>query len=177
MTRQPISTDQFKSNPVYLWQTQWLALVAGDFAKNEYNAMTVAWGSFGCMWKRPFVQIVVRPGRYTYEFLEKYDTFTLNVFPESQKNALNILGSKSGRDGDKIAETGLTLTPSKQIAAPAFEEAELIFECKKIYFQDMNPGNFLDARIDHNYPQKDYHRIYFGEIAAIEGVEKYREIK
>ena len=177
MKRQLISIDQFNSNSISLWQNQWLALVSGDFTKNDYNAMTVAWGSIGCMWNKPFAQIVVRPGRYTYEFLEKYATFTLNVFPEDYKKALQILGSKSGRDGDKIAETGLTLAPAQQAAAPVFQEAELVFECKKIYFQDMNPGQFIDPKIDKNYPQKDYHRIYFGEILALEGVEKYAGIK
>jgi flavin reductase (DIM6/NTAB) family NADH-FMN oxidoreductase RutF len=128
--------------------------------------MTVGWGSLGTMWGKPFAQVVVRPSRYTREFMEAYDTFTLCAFPENHRKALQLLGSKSGRDGDKIAEAGLTPAASSAVAAPCFEEAELVIECRKIYWQDMDAANFVDADIRKNYPQKDYHRIYFGEIVA-----------
>jgi len=81
------------------------------------------------------------------------------------------MGSKSGRDGDKIAEAGLTPIASSVVAAPAFDEAELIIECRKVYRQIMDPAGFLDAEIDTNYPAKDYHTIYFGEIVAVQGTE------
>ena len=147
---------------VHLWMKQWLLLTAGD--RDDYNTMTVAWGSIGCMWGKPFVQVVVRPVRHTYNFTEKYPTFTVTAFPEEWRPALKLLGTKSGRDGDKIAESGLTVAPSKVVDAPAFAEAELILECRKIYWQDMAPDQFLDDDIHNRYPQKDYHRIYYGEI-------------
>lgn len=129
--------------------------------------MTVAWGSLGAMWNKPFVQVVVRPVRYTYEFMERYDTFTLCAFPEAYRKALSLLGSKSGRDSDKIAESGLTPIPSTKVTAPGFAEADLIVECRKIYWDDFDPAHFLLPEIAQNYPQKDYHRVYFGEIVAI----------
>jgi len=166
-----IVADQFKTDIIDLWANQWMLLTAGDFEERKFNTMTVAWGSIGFIWNKPFVQVVVRPSRYTYEFMEKYDTFTLCAFPEKYRPALELLGSKSGRDGDKIAESGLHPIAASQVAAPVFAEAELVIECRKIYWQDLNPDHFLDATIQSNYPLKDYHRVYFGEILAISTAE------
>jgi len=118
--------------------------------------------------------VVVRPTRFTFELLEKYNSFTITAFDHKYKNALQLLGSKSGRDGNKIEETELTPTASELVDAPTFKEAELSVECRKIYWDDLKPGQFLDDTIDINYPQKDYHRIYFGEILNILGEEKYQ---
>jgi len=147
-----------------LWNTQWLLLTSGDFASGHYNTMTVSWGSLGCMWDRPLAMVVVRPVRYTYQFIEKYDTFTLCAFPSKYHKALALLGAKSGRDGDKIIEAGLTSVAGQCVAAPAFAEAELILECRKMFWEDFNPVHFLDPHLNQNYPAKDYHRMYFGEI-------------
>jgi flavin reductase (DIM6/NTAB) family NADH-FMN oxidoreductase RutF len=135
--------------------------------------MTISWGSLGVMWNKPFVQVVVRPVRYTYEFIERFDTFTLCAFPRAYHKALSLLGTKSGRDGDKIAQAGLTPSAARCVAAPAYAEAKLVIECRKLYWQDIDPAHFLDAQLDRNYPQKDYHRIYFGEILAVDGVTEY----
>ena len=171
-----IPPDQFIVNNVDLWDNQWLLLTAGDFEQKSFNAMTVGWGSLGVMWKKPFAQVVVRPTRYTYEFMERFDSFTLCAFPEKYRRALNLLGTKSGRDGDKIAESGLHTVAATKVAAPAYEEAELIIECRKIYWDDFKPEHFLDYTIENNYPLKDYHRVYFGEILLVMGEEeKYLE--
>jgi flavin reductase (DIM6/NTAB) family NADH-FMN oxidoreductase RutF len=159
----------------HLWEEQWLLLTAGDFHAGAYNTMTVAWGSLGAMWNRPFAQVVVRPTRHTREFMERYDAFTLAAFPEQHRAAMNLLGTRSGRDGDKIAASGLTPIASTVVAAPGFAEAELIIECRKIYSQDLDPARFLDPAIDRNYPKKDYHRIYFGEIVAVTGTDNYHK--
>lgn len=158
----------------HLWLNQWFLLTSGDYTRNHYNTMTVAWGYFGIMWNKPVAVVVVRPTRFTYEFINRYETFTLSSFDKAFKKDLNLLGSKSGRDGDKISETGLTIIPSQRIKAPAFKEAELILECKKIYWDDFKPDRFLDPVVGRNYPDKDYHRMYFGEILLIRGSEKYR---
>ncbi|KQC14257.1 MAG: hypothetical protein APR63_14740 [Desulfuromonas sp. SDB] len=160
-----IEPDKLKLNPVDIWLNQWFLLTSGDL--NKYNTMTVAWGSIGVMWNLPMVQVVVRPTRYTFEFMEKYSSFSLCGFPRQYKPDLSLLGSKSGRDGDKIAETNLTICKSDKIEAPCFKQAELIMECRKIYCQRMDPQKFTDPEIEKNYPQKDYHQIYFGEIVQI----------
>ena len=125
------------------------------------------------MWGRPFAQVVVRRSRYTYEFMEQYDTFTLSAFPEDYRDAMLLLGTKSGRDGDKIGEAGLTPIASAHVAAPGFAEAELILECRKLYWADMDPSHFIDPAIEGNYPHEDYHRIYYGQIVAIHGSDAY----
>jgi len=170
----PIPFDDLLVKSHHLWDSQWLALTAGDFATKKFNTMTVAWGSLGTMWGKPFAQVVVRPTRYTYEFLEAYDSFTLCGFPKAYRAALQLLGSRSGRDGDKLFEAGLTPIASTTVAAPGFAEAELIIECRKIYWDDFKPAHFLSDRIEKHYPKKDYHRIYFGEITAILGETAYR---
>ncbi len=174
MNRIAVPWEKLTARVHHLWEEQWLLLSAGDFCKGSFNTMTVAWGSLGVMWNRPFAQVVVRPTRYTREFMERYDTFTLTAFPEQHRPALSLLGSRSGRDGNKIAASGLTPIASTKVAAPGFAEAELIIECRKIYSQDLDPARFFDPSIETNYPKKDYHRVYFGEIVAILGTESYR---
>ncbi len=173
--RNPIEPLHFNANIHQIWSEQWLLLTSGDF-NAEYNAMTVGWGSFGVMWKKPFAQIVVRPTRHTYKFCEKYDSFTLSAFGPEYRDAVLLLGTKSGKSGNKIAESGLTPAASEHVRAPGFKEAELVVECKKIYWQDFNPENFLSDDINLQYPEKDYHRIYYGEILGVSGMEKYSSI-
>ncbi|HWR12955.1 MAG TPA: flavin reductase family protein [Rectinemataceae bacterium] len=152
---------------------RWLLLTAGEFKPGKFNSMTISWGSVGEIWNKTFFQIVVRPQRYTRSFLDSGDYFTLCVFPEARKPALSLLGAKSGRDGDKIKESGLTPIASAIAPAPGYEEAELIVECKKMYWQDIDPAHFLDPGIMVNYPKQDFHRAYFGEVVNISGIAKY----
>ncbi len=151
--------------PADLFLNRWLLLTAGNI--KHFNAMTIAWGSIGAMWERPFVQVVVRPVRYTYEFINRYPTFTLCAFPEGFRKALTLMGTKSGREGDKIAAAGLTPLPSKKVEAPCYREAELVIECRKVYMQDLDPAQFLDKRVAALYPNRDYHRVFFGEIVSV----------
>lgn len=173
MKRRPINYSEFLIQPHTILARQWLVLTCGDFEAGKFNAMTVGWGSFGVMWNMPFAQVVVRPGRYTFEFMNQYDSFTLCAFGKKYRDALQILGSRSGRNIDKIAEAGLTPIPSTKVAAPGFSEAQLIIELRKIYWNDFNPEHFLDPSIEENYPNKDYHRMFFGEIMAIFGTGEY----
>lgn len=168
-----ISIDEFVVKVNDLWLNQWFLLTSGDYSMKHYNTMTVGWGYFGIMWNKPVAVVVVRPTRYTYEFINEYETFTLCAFNKKYRNDLLLLGNKSGRDCDKIAETKLNIVPSQKVSAPSFKEAELIIECKKVYWDDFKPVNFLDDSIEKNYPQKDYHRFYFGEIMEIRGTDKY----
>jgi flavin reductase (DIM6/NTAB) family NADH-FMN oxidoreductase RutF len=166
MEHKPIPLEQLSARPVGLWEPGWFLLTSGDFAAGKFNTMTVSWGGMGVMWGKPFAQVVVRPHRYTFQFIEQYPTFTLCAFSQEYRAALNLLGTKSGRDGDKIAQSGLTPVASGAVPAPAFAEAELVLCCRKIYWHDFDPGHFLDPNIDRHYPRHDYHRSYFGEILA-----------
>lgn len=171
-----IPVEKLLTHPISIWEPGWLVLTSGDFATGSFNCMTISWGSMGVMWGKPFVQVVVRPQRYTYQFIEKFPTFTVCAFPKRYRAALNILGTKSGRDGDKIAEAGLTLKSSQVVAAPCFTEAELIIECQKMYRDEFNPDRFLDSGIDLHYPLHDYHRFYYGQIMAVSGEDKYIQV-
>ena len=164
-----ISHQNFHSKSFELWDKTWLLLTSGDFGKSDFNSMTVAWGGIGMMWNKPMVIVVVRPTRHTFKFINSYDTFSLCVFAEQYRSALNLLGSKSGRDGDKIKASGLTPIASSSIAAPIYMEAELVLECRKMYWEDLNPQHFLLPEIDKNYAKKDYHRMVMGEIVKIFG--------
>lgn len=172
MNRVQIPLKKFKLDAFKSWN-DWFVLTAGENKPGAFNPMTVSWGFMGIMWDKPTVQVVVRPQRFTYGFIDKGDSFTLCAFPAQYKKAMGVLGSKSGRDIDKIKETGLTPIPSQEVAAPGYDEAELIIECRKRYFDDINPANFISLELDENYKQKDYHRVYFGEIVAVSGIEKY----
>jgi flavin reductase (DIM6/NTAB) family NADH-FMN oxidoreductase RutF len=160
---------------VSAWKDRWFLLAAGDLASGRYNVMTVAWGGLGCMWARPLAMIVVRPTRYTYTFLKEHRDFTLNQLPAGFADKLNYIGSHSGRDVDKIRQTGLTPIACQRVAAPGFEQAELILECRTMYFNDFDPSHFLADYIEGNYPNKDYHRMFLGEILAAFGTSRYQE--
>jgi flavin reductase (DIM6/NTAB) family NADH-FMN oxidoreductase RutF len=166
---QKISIRSFISKSFDLWDKTWLLLTSGNFSTGEFNSMTVAWGGFGIMWNKPMAMVVVRPTRHTFTLINSFDTFSLCVFPEKHRSALNLLGTKSGRDGDKIKESGLTPIASSVIAAPVFKEAELMIECRKIYWDDLDPQHFLDLSIEKNYVKKDYHRMVIGEVIKIIG--------
>ena len=173
MNRQPISIEHLITHPVNVFHHQWFLLTCGSFAAGDFNCMTISWGSMGEVWNRPLVQVFVRPVRYTYEFMEKYPTFTLCAFPKEFHSTLNFLGTRSGKQGNKLAESKLTPMAAQAVEAPVYAEAELAIECRKMYWQDMEPSNFLVKGIEQNYPRKDYHRIYFGEIMAVTGIEAY----
>ena len=174
MKRADIAPDRLTCLPVHDWQKRWFLLASGDFASGAFNFMTVAWGSLGYMWERPLAMIVVRPTRYTYEFLEKYPDFTLCQFSKEYSKKLAWCGANSGRQVDKVKHTGLTPEAGRLVAAPVFAEAELVLECRKIYWSDFDPAHFVAGYIEGNYPDKDYHRVYFGEILAAAGTAAYR---
>ena len=171
-----IAPDRLAVSPHRLFNNQWLLLAAGDLSIGRWNAMTISWGSLGTMWGLPFAQVVVRPQRYTHEFMEKFDSFTLCVFPRASRAALEVMGSRSGRQGCKAQAAGLTPVAAAQVAAPAFAEAELILECRKLFMQSMTPAALLDERARRCYPQADYHDMYFGEIVNIRGIPAYESV-
>ncbi len=174
MKRNPISIRDLRLNIFEQIDNRWFVLTCGDFKTGQFNAMTISWGSLGIIWNKPFAQVVVRPIRYTFEFMNKYDSFTLCAFTHRHKSALNLLGTQSGRDGDKIKASGLTPIPSTLVDSPGYKEAKLILECRKMYWQDLDPGHFLLPEIEHKYPKKDYHRAFFGEVLAVFGSDAFK---
>ncbi|MEI6579368.1 MAG: flavin reductase [Eubacteriales bacterium] len=160
MNFQEIDIREVNQNVVKLINDDWALVTAGNAKK--WNTMTISWGGLGELWGKDVAFVFIRPQRYTYEFMEKSDFFTVSFFGGKFKKELSLCGSKSGRNMDKAVATGLN--PVFIDGSVSFEQAEVVLVCKKIAFQDLNPTGFLDDSIEENYPSKDYHRMYVGEI-------------
>jgi len=130
--------------------------------------MTIGWCQMGTIWNVPTCTVLVRPERYTYQFMESSDYFTVSILPEDMKKVIALCGTKSGRDLDKISECGLTLCYGEG-NAPYFAEAEAVLVCKKMYVQDMDPACIVDeAKIAPFYGEKGgLHRIYVGQVQEL----------
>lgn len=141
---------------------KWMLITAGD--GNGFNSMTASWGGLGVMWNKDISIAMVRRSRYTFEFIERLPLFTLSFYEGKHRPALNMFGSRSGRDTDKLRESGFTPI-IRDDGAVYYEESALVLVCRKLYSQDILPENFIDKTIDGNfYSDKDYHRLYFSEI-------------
>lgn len=142
-----------------------MALVTAGTA-DHYNTMTIGWGLVGFAWGKPLVEVQVRPSRYTHDFMESQQLFTVSFFAPDKKEALMLCGSKSGRDIDKAAEAGLTPLPVQ--GSVAFEEATSIYLCKKMFQVELTAGNFLDKQAEQQYfAEGDYHTVYYGELLEL----------
>lgn len=158
-----INICDVQENSVDLIKNQWGLITAGT--EEHYNTMTVSWGALGELWGKDMVTAYIRPQRYTKEFLDSNDYFTLSFYPEEYKKALGVCGTKSGRDIDKAKETGLA--PVFDEAAPYFDEAKLVIVCKKAALGKFEPEQFISDDIIENYPIDDFHFIYYGEIVKV----------
>lgn len=158
-----ISIREVKENFVSMINDEWALLTAGKM--DNYNMMTVSWGGIGELWGKDVCFVFVRPQRYTFEFMEKSEYFTLSFYGGEYKKELGICGSKSGRDVDKTALTGFE--PVEIGDSVSFNQAKITVLLRKIAYQDMNPDGFLAPEIMKNYAANDFHRTYVGEIVKV----------
>ena len=159
-----IEINEFSENPFKLIGSDWMLITAKKGDKT--NMMTASWGGVGILWNKPVATIYVRPQRYTKEFIDNEEYFSLCVLPEDYRQILNYCGTKSGRDEDKIAETKLTIDESEKV--PIFKESRLVLICKKLYAQDLTEQSFIDkSLVEKNYKAKDFHTMYIAEIEKI----------
>lgn len=163
-TFQEISPEQFEQSPFKLIGKDWMLITA---EKDDcVNTMTASWGGFGMMWGKNVAYIVIRPHRYTKEFVDSSDSFSLTFFEESFKKTLSYLGSTSGRDESKIEKSNLTVLHDDSI--PYFEEATIAILCKKLYAQEFKPECFIAQELNKQwYPEADHHTLYIAEITKI----------
>lgn len=156
-----IHTEDIQENVFKLIGTDWMLIAAGT--PDHYNMMTASWGTAGILWSKPVIITFIRPQRYTYELMEKQAFFSVSFFGKEHKDLLTLCGTTSGRDLNKMGIDGLSSvqTPNGTIG---FKEANLLLECRKIYFDDIKPEFFQVFDIEKIYPAKDYHRFYIGEI-------------
>ena len=158
---QRIDPKNIQENVFSLIGDQWMLVTAGT--EERCNTMTASWGGLGVLWGAPAATCYIRPQRYTKEFLDREEYFTLTFFDEKYRRALSLCGSKSGRDVDKIKECGFTVRTAA-CGAPYFEQARLVLVCRKRFVQEMDPGRIPQDVKEKWYPQQDYHTMYIGEI-------------
>ena len=156
-----INISEQNLNPFVKIGKEWMLITAGN--ENDFNTMTASWGGLGVLWNKNVAFTFIRPCRYTFEFTEREEYFSLCFFPEEQRSALTLCGTKSGRDIDKIKEADLT--PVFIDGVPCFREASLVIICKKIYAQQMSADCALSEGVTKHYGENEpYHTMYVGEI-------------
>ena len=166
MSLHPVDVKTLQTEAFQIFGKGLPLLTAGD--RTGCNTMTIGWGQMGTLWSMPVCTVYVRPSRYTYEFMEKSDYFTVSVLPEGNQEILKLCGTKSGRDMDKFAACGLDVCYGEG-DAPYIAQAELVLVCKKVFVQDMQSECVTDERIlEHYKPDSGgWHRIYTGEVVAV----------
>lgn len=157
-----ISAKEIKDNIIKAISEEWMLITAGN--REKYNMMTASWGFAGEMWGNDCVIAMIRPQRYTMEFVDNNDYFTLSFYGEN-KAIHKVCGTKSGRDVDKTKETGLT--PVFADNSVYFKEARLVLICKKQYIQALEENCFTDKEPLKNYGQNDYHYMIIGRIEKV----------
>ncbi len=161
MNKKKIDLYQLNESVFRLLDKEWMLITAGK--ESSFNTMTASWGGFGILWNHPVAFIFIRPTRYTFEFSEKHEYFTLSFFEEKYRRALQYCGSHSGKDVDKMEATGLVPLETDK-GNIFFEQARMVMECRKLFYEDLDPGKFIDEGLLKNYPKMDYHRMYIGKI-------------
>ncbi|WP_300728039.1 flavin reductase family protein [uncultured Bacteroides sp.] len=162
-----LNISELRDNMFDAISKEWMLVTAGT--PDKFNMMTASWGGVGVLWAKPVAFIFIRPERYTYEFIEKNDKLTLSFLGEEHKDVHKVCGLKSGRDTDKVAETGLKpyTTPDGNIA---YEQARMVLECKKLYADMIDPEHFIDKSLTDRWygeGKGGFHKMYVVEIEHV----------
>lgn len=160
-----VKPEEWSKNPFQAIGKEWMLVTAEK--DGRANCLTASWGGVGVLWGKNVVYIFIRGSRYTKEFIDGSDTFSLTFFDRQQYgDLLAYMGKTSGRDEDKIGKCGLTLLSEE--AAPYYAEASCAVICKKMCCQPVEAANFCVEGLDAQfYADKDYHTMYVGEIVRI----------
>ena len=153
-------------NPFTWFKGNGLLLASGDVRR--HNAMTIGWGALGNIWQHDLstITVYVAPARYTFEFMERYQCFTVMVFDEDRKDVLEYMGTHSGRDGNKEEALGLHVAYTEH-GAPYYLEAREVYECEVIYRDPLDPRGFeeIPRQRYENFPA-GIHSVYIGKILS-----------
>lgn len=161
---QDVSVELLEFNPWTKIGKDWMLITAGD--KDKANTMTASWGGVGVLWGKNVVYIFVRETRYTKEFIDNNDSFSLTFFDNQPKAALKYLGAVSGRDEDKIKNARMTVDYYEDV--PYIDEGNVVFICKKLSETKIEKEQFIDSDINEKwYKDGNYHTMYVGEITKI----------
>lgn len=156
-------TMKFDTEIFSQFDRKWALLTAGN--KESFNTMTISWGGLGTIWNKPVATVYVRKSRYTHDFMDREEYFTVSFYPENYRQALTVLGSKSGRDMDKMASSGLTAKEAGE--SMTFEEAEVTLLCRKLFKQTLEADNIPESIRKSLYADNDLHDMYIGEVVEI----------
>ena len=159
-----ISPEEIPGNAIKMISKDWMLITAGD--KDKFNMMTASWGGFGVLYNKPVAICFVNPARYTYQLMESGDTYTLTFYTEAYRDALKYCGSKSGRDEDKVAGSGLEPIQMDS-GAMAFKQAWMVVECKKLLSQSLSPDAIADPEEKAKRAAQPMHKMYIGEILNV----------
>ncbi len=160
-----ITPQELNKNPFDLIGKQW-AMITTKSADGHVNTMTASWGGVGVLWNKPVTYVFLRPQRYTRELMDASETFSACFLPESYRKELQYCGSHTGREVDKLAICGFEATTLDN--TPVLAQSEIAITCRKLFRQKFDPESFVDPSIDTaNYPNKDYHFFYVGEILGV----------
>lgn len=153
----------FETDIFEIFDKKWALITAGT--KDNFNTMTISWGGMGTIWGKPVVTSYVRTSRYTHEFLDKNEYFTVSFYPEEYKKTLGVLGSKSGRDMDKMHVDGLT---AEEVGGSvSFQEAEVTLLCRKLCCQPLELDKMDPTIAGQFYSSDAPHDMYIGEVIEI----------
>ncbi|MEA4920829.1 MAG: flavin reductase [Clostridiaceae bacterium] len=159
-----IDPKEISGNVISLFDDGWALLTAGS--KDDFNTMTISWGQMGCLWNRPVCTVYVRPSRYTYEYTEANGCFTVSLFDKADcRSQLKVLGSRSGRDMDKMHSNGLT--PFELDGCMAFQEARTVLVLKKLYRQQLDANLVPENILGVNYAGANPDQLHFQYICEI----------
>ncbi len=153
-----LTTDVFS-----IFAKRWALLTAGT--KDKFNSMTVSWGGLGTIWGKDVATVYVRSSRYTHEFMDDNEYFTLSFFSEDKKDILKVLGAKSGRDIDKMNYEGLT--PAEAGGSVKYDEAEITLVCRKLFMQKLDVDKMPKDIAETFYSGDAPHDMYIGEVVDI----------
>ncbi len=165
MTFERIEPEQLNLNP---FKTMRSGVLVTARHENKVNTMTVGWGGFGSFWGQDVALMAVRPERYTFEFLDQTDCFSVSILPENPGMAaiIDYCGTRSGRDLDKIEACGLSTRQEGPV--PYFEEAEIVFLCRKLAKPLIGEEAILPGHgIMERWYGGGFHYLFIGEITGI----------
>lgn len=154
---------EFATDIFAQFDKKWALLTAGN--TQDFNTMTISWGGMGTLWNKPVVTAYVRTSRYTHDFMDREEYFTVSFFAEEYRQILGVLGSRSGREMDKIHESGLTVKPAGD--SVTFAEAEVTILCRKIFMQRLEIDNIPDDVVATFYVGDAPHDMYIGEVIDV----------
>ncbi len=154
---------EFTTDILSVFDQKWALLTAGN--EDRFNMMTISWGGLGTIWGKPVATVYVRTSRYTHVFMDSNEFFTVSFFPEECRQILGVLGSKSGREMDKIKNSGLT--PVQTGDSVSFKEAEVTLVCRKLFKQQLEVEHMPEDVAKAMYEGQAPHDMYIGEIMDI----------